>query len=167
MGSILCNFMIKKQLRVEYEEAQIWEWTRSDRVTLADFLAQLSPENLSARTLCPEWSVSDVAAHILSMATNTKWQLTWKYLQSGLNVEKASERTIAETHDRSEYSVSSSHTLQTLQWHSIRLWMFPWSIFWWGLSTCSTAENPTHDLLSPVTDVSPWWTAPRSPMGST
>ena len=100
MGSILCNFMIKKQLRVEYEEAQIWQWTRKDRVLLADFLAQLSPENLSATTLCPEWTVSDVAAHLLSMATNTKWQLTWKYLRSGLNIEKASERTIAETHGR-------------------------------------------------------------------
>ena len=62
--------MIKKQLRVEYEEAQIWQWTREDRVLLADFLAQLSPENLSATTLCPEWTVSDVAAHLLSMATN-------------------------------------------------------------------------------------------------
>ena len=44
--------------------------------------------------------MSDVAAHLLSMATNTKWQLTWKYLRSGLNIEKASERTIAETHTR-------------------------------------------------------------------
>ncbi|MEX0769018.1 MAG: maleylpyruvate isomerase family mycothiol-dependent enzyme [Microthrixaceae bacterium] len=92
--------MATKQLRVQYQEEEVWEWTRADRVVLADFLSQLSAEDLAKKTLCTEWTVSDVAAHLLSMATNSKWELTWKYLVSGLNIERASSRTISETHLR-------------------------------------------------------------------
>jgi len=103
--------MTNKQLRIQYEDAQVWEWTRADRVVLADFLSQLSAEELIKKTLCDRWTVSDIAAHLLSMANNSKWQLTWKYLASGLNIDKASKRTIAETH----VDLSDSEIVATLR----------------------------------------------------
>jgi uncharacterized protein (TIGR03083 family) len=39
---------------------------RAERADLADFLAVLPPERWEAPTLCSEWSVRDVVAHIVS-----------------------------------------------------------------------------------------------------
>ncbi|MEB3984231.1 maleylpyruvate isomerase family mycothiol-dependent enzyme [Mycobacterium sp. 663a-19] len=39
---------------------------RAERSDLADFLATLSPQDWAAPSLCSEWSVKDVVAHVIS-----------------------------------------------------------------------------------------------------
>jgi uncharacterized protein (TIGR03083 family) len=45
---------------------EIWRWTHHERAALADLLDGLSPEQWEHPSLCPGWTVRDVAAHVIS-----------------------------------------------------------------------------------------------------
>ena len=44
----------------------VMEMARAERADFADFLATLTPQQWSAPTLCSEWTVKDVVAHVIS-----------------------------------------------------------------------------------------------------
>jgi uncharacterized protein (TIGR03083 family) len=46
-------------------DAATWDLIRTERLTLADLLEGLDDEQWQTRSLCTEWSVQDVAAHLL------------------------------------------------------------------------------------------------------
>lgn len=48
----------------------ILAWTRAERLSLADFLDSLDDHEWAADSLCPGWTVHDVAAH-LTLSTRT------------------------------------------------------------------------------------------------
>jgi uncharacterized protein (TIGR03083 family) len=48
----------------------IWQLIDAQRADLADFLDGLSPEQWSARSLCEDWTVRDVAAHLTQSTTS-------------------------------------------------------------------------------------------------
>ena len=69
------------------------EMTTAERTDLADFLADLEPEQWLVRSLCEGWRVRDVVAHVMSfddigllgmlpvpsrpgLLTSTRWVLT-------------------------------------------------------------------------------------------
>ena len=50
----------------------IMDWVRAERLSLADFLDSLTDDEWRAPSLCPEWTVHDVAAHV-TLSTRTGW----------------------------------------------------------------------------------------------
>ena len=65
------------------DDSQIWRYIDEQRVDLADFLDTLTPEQWETPSLCPGWTVRQVAAHITHSTTN--WgKLTLELLRSGM-----------------------------------------------------------------------------------
>jgi uncharacterized protein (TIGR03083 family) len=50
------------------ETDEIWRTIHGQRCELADILQSLSPQDWQQPSLCPGWSVRDVAAHVISSA---------------------------------------------------------------------------------------------------
>lgn len=48
------------------DKAQLWRHIHAERAALATMLADLSADEWSHDTLCPGWTVHDVAAHVIS-----------------------------------------------------------------------------------------------------
>jgi uncharacterized protein (TIGR03083 family) len=48
------------------ETEQIWRYVDAERAALADLLAGLTEEEWSTPSVCPGWTVRDVAAHVIS-----------------------------------------------------------------------------------------------------
>ncbi|KRA38475.1 MULTISPECIES: maleylpyruvate isomerase family mycothiol-dependent enzyme [unclassified Nocardioides] len=48
------------------EKAELWRHIHAERAALASLLAELPDEDWSHDTLCPGWTVHDVAAHVIS-----------------------------------------------------------------------------------------------------
>ena len=64
------------------DDSQIWAYIDEQRADLADFLDTLSAEQWETPSLCPGWTVREVAAHITQSATN--WgKLTFELARSG------------------------------------------------------------------------------------
>ena len=49
---------------------EVWTLVDSQRAELADFLDTLSPEQWATPSLCPDWDVRDVTAHLTQTATS-------------------------------------------------------------------------------------------------
>jgi uncharacterized protein (TIGR03083 family) len=65
------------------DDSQIWSYIDEQRADLADFLDMLTPEQWETPSLCPGWTVRQVAAHITHSATN--WgRLGFELLRAGL-----------------------------------------------------------------------------------
>ncbi|HET6292169.1 MAG TPA: maleylpyruvate isomerase family mycothiol-dependent enzyme [Kribbella sp.] len=45
---------------------EIWRYVDSERASLADLLSGLTAEQWQMRSVCPGWTVQDVAAHVIS-----------------------------------------------------------------------------------------------------
>ncbi|WP_333619059.1 maleylpyruvate isomerase family mycothiol-dependent enzyme [Dietzia sp.] len=50
----------------EYTSDEIWSMVRDERAALVDALSALSPEQWMSDTLCGEWDVEDVTAHLVA-----------------------------------------------------------------------------------------------------
>ena len=60
----------------------VWGYIDEQRADLADFLDTLTPEQWETPSLCPDWTVRQVAAHITHSATN--WgRLSFELMRSG------------------------------------------------------------------------------------
>lgn len=64
----------------------LWSTVRSERLSLADTLATLTPEQWATQSLCSEWTVRDVAAHLAMIPTepglsafNRAWSMGWPF----------------------------------------------------------------------------------------
>jgi uncharacterized protein (TIGR03083 family) len=64
------------------DDTQIWSYIDEQRTDLADFLDTLTPEQWETQSMCPGWTVRQVAAHVTQSAT--PWgRLTLELLRSG------------------------------------------------------------------------------------
>jgi hypothetical protein len=52
-----------------------WNLVAEDRRALADYLGTLSPDEWNARSWCADWTVKDVAAHLLVSPTMSNGQI--------------------------------------------------------------------------------------------
>src|SRR5438105_11129921 len=68
-----------------------WAMTRAEREDLAQLLESLTPEQWDAQSLCSEWRVRDVVAHLIS-ATESPAAFMGPLLASGFNFNKASAK---------------------------------------------------------------------------
>src|SRR4051812_24782025 len=68
-----------------------------ERRKVADVVDGLSPEQLATRSLCTEWTVHDIAAHLLMPLTTSAPRLFATVLASGGNFDKANIKLTART----------------------------------------------------------------------
>ncbi|HYG95378.1 MAG TPA: maleylpyruvate isomerase family mycothiol-dependent enzyme [Nocardioides sp.] len=55
------------------EKSEVWRHIHAERAALAATLADLPPEDWQHDTLCPGWTVHDIAAHVISVP-----QIGWR-----------------------------------------------------------------------------------------
>jgi uncharacterized protein (TIGR03083 family) len=56
------------EIQVPQRPAELWAAVHAARRSLADELATLTPDRWAAATLCTEWTVEDVVAHLTAVA---------------------------------------------------------------------------------------------------
>jgi uncharacterized protein (TIGR03083 family) len=71
-------------------------WTRIEngRTAFGDYLAGLSGDDWSRPSLCSEWTVKDVAAHMLVIPTMPKGRVFAAFAGSGFNLNKMNAKLI-------------------------------------------------------------------------
>lgn len=72
---------------------------RDERLDFADFLAGLSTEQWDRPTLCTDWTVRDVVAHIMSYEGMTTAQLVGRFLRGGLMTDRINALGVADLAD--------------------------------------------------------------------
>lgn len=72
-----------------------WPMIEADRRELADYLAGLSAEEWQQRSLCSDWTVNEVAAHMLVIPTVSKPSIFFNFLGSGFNLDKFSAKMVS------------------------------------------------------------------------
>lgn len=72
-----------------------WSMVETDRQALADYLADLSPEEWKQPSLCEDWNVEQVAAHLLVVPTVPKGQVFLGFVGAGFNLDRFSDKMIA------------------------------------------------------------------------
>ncbi|MBN9099351.1 MAG: maleylpyruvate isomerase family mycothiol-dependent enzyme [Pseudonocardia sp.] len=72
-----------------------------ERADLADLLATLTPDQWEAPTLCPDWCVRDVVAHIFSYEDLGVGALVRSFLAGGLNADRVNAAGVARFADYS------------------------------------------------------------------
>ena len=77
------------------DDKQIWGYIDEQRADLADFLDTLTPEQWETPSLCPGWTVRQVAAHVTHSTTN--WgRLSFELLRSGFRFNALTSRMARE-----------------------------------------------------------------------
>ena len=66
----------------------IWPTIHAERAALADDVAGLSDEQWRTQSLCTEWTVHDVLAHLLSAAKMTPPKFVARFAGAGFNFDK-------------------------------------------------------------------------------
>jgi uncharacterized protein (TIGR03083 family) len=66
----------------------IWPTIHAERASLADELTGLADEQWAAPSLCSEWSVHDVLAHLLSAAKMTPPKFVAAFAAAGFNFDR-------------------------------------------------------------------------------
>src|SRR5260370_34043185 len=56
------------------QDDELWTLAHSERAALAEDLAGLGPEQWRHDTLCGEWDVEQVVAHLTAAASLNQWQ---------------------------------------------------------------------------------------------
>ena len=73
----------------------VWPVIRDERKALAADLRGRSGEDWAARSLCGQWTVRDVLAHMTSTASLTPPAFVAKLIGSGFSFDKLQERGVA------------------------------------------------------------------------
>lgn len=68
---------------------EVWEYVDSERAALAGILETLTPEQWQTSSLCPGWSVKDVAAHVISSPQVSAAQIAAALLRTRGNYDRA------------------------------------------------------------------------------
>ena len=75
-------------------ETGYWDLIHTERARLADLLSTLEPEQLALATLCADWTVEQVVAH-LSVAANTgRWAWIRSIVRAGFDPAKHNARLL-------------------------------------------------------------------------
>lgn len=73
----------------------IWPTIHAERTALADDLSALISEQWATPSLCDEWTVHDVLAHLLSAAKMTPPKFFAKFAAAGFNFDKFTGKQVA------------------------------------------------------------------------
>ena len=66
----------------------LWTFVAAERGVLADDVAGLTPEQWASRSLCPDWTVRDIVAHLTSAASTSPGAFFGQFAKAGFNFDK-------------------------------------------------------------------------------
>lgn len=66
-------------------DAEHWSQIRAERARLVDLLATLKPDQWGYSTLCDDWSVEQVVAHLTAAANTGRWAWIRSIIRAGFN----------------------------------------------------------------------------------
>ncbi len=69
---------------------------RQERTDLTELLATLTPSQWNAPTLCAQWRVRDLVAHVYSYEDLGFGRLAARMLKAGMNTDRANAAGVAE-----------------------------------------------------------------------
>jgi uncharacterized protein (TIGR03083 family) len=72
----------------------IWPTIHAERQALADDLAELTPQQWATASLCSEWDVHQVLAHLLSAAKMTPPKFLTRFAAAGFNFDKFAAKEV-------------------------------------------------------------------------
>lgn len=81
------------------------ELVRAEREDFADLLAELTPGEWAAPSLCAGWSVRDVAAHCISFEGIPPRGLAARFLRGRLQTDRINAHAVADLADRSPQQI--------------------------------------------------------------
>ncbi len=64
-GDHLGKLVVELEGGIPMNDTEVWIAIAAERIELADFLETLTPEEWDAQSLCEEWKVRDVVAHLI------------------------------------------------------------------------------------------------------
>lgn len=67
---------------------ELWDYLKAERIELAEFLDTLTPSEWNTQSLCGEWRVRDVAAHLAWGPTALKREYLQRFVNSGFRVNR-------------------------------------------------------------------------------
>lgn len=81
--------------------AEVWELIHAERAALAADLTELTPEQWRRPTLCGEWDVEAVVAHLVAAASTGRWRWLRSMAGAGLRPAVHNQRRLEEHRGRS------------------------------------------------------------------
>ncbi|UVI35020.1 maleylpyruvate isomerase family mycothiol-dependent enzyme [Brevibacterium spongiae] len=75
-------------------EGDYWALIHAERARLADLLATLEPEQWEPPTLCEDWSVEQVVAHLTAAANTGRWAWIASIIRAGFDPAKHNARLL-------------------------------------------------------------------------
>lgn len=79
-----------------HDDAHLWTLARRERAAIAEDLAQLTDEQWRHGTLCSEWDVEDVVAHLTAAASLNQWQWLRSMIGARFRPDVHNDRRLAE-----------------------------------------------------------------------
>lgn len=76
--------------------ADLWALARTERMALADDLAGLTERQWQAPTLCGQWTVEDVTAHLVAAASTNQWRWLRSMIGARFKPDVHNQRRVAE-----------------------------------------------------------------------
>lgn len=74
--------------------ASVWPTIHAERAAMADDLSSLSEEQWRTRSLCSDWDVHQVLAHLLSAAKMTPPRFIARFVQAGFGFNRYVQREV-------------------------------------------------------------------------
>ncbi len=75
-------------------ETEYWDLIHTERARLADLLTTLEPEQWALATLCADWKVEQVVAHLTAAANTGKWAWIRSIVRAGFDPAKHNARLL-------------------------------------------------------------------------
>lgn len=75
-------------------ETEYWDLIHTERARLADLLTTLEPEQWALATLCADWTVEQVVAHLTAAANTGKWAWIRSIVRAGFDPAKHNARLL-------------------------------------------------------------------------
>lgn len=72
-----------------------WELIHAGRARIADMLDGLTPQQWHSRSLCAEWTIEQVAAHLTAAAGTGRWAWLRSITLAGFNADRHNARRLA------------------------------------------------------------------------
>lgn len=66
----------------------LWPLVATERGVLAEDVAGLTPEQWASRSLCPDWTVRDIVAHLTAAASTSPASFFGQFVRAGFNFDK-------------------------------------------------------------------------------
>ncbi|MGO3474219.1 MAG: maleylpyruvate isomerase family mycothiol-dependent enzyme, partial [Brevibacterium aurantiacum] len=83
------------------ETVDWWSLIHAERARLVKLLETLESDQWSADTLCSDWSVEQVVAHLSAAANTGRWAWIRSIVAAGFNADRHNSRLLARFRGRS------------------------------------------------------------------